>query len=251
MALLLPVISLPRRPRNWRRPLAATLTAVLLAQLISASHATGIPVTDGASIADRALKHAEGMAKQIEEIALLKHQLESQGRQLASITGTRSLGDILDNPAIRAAIPPDAREILRRGEDLGGIADSVERIRREEQLSGDYEQDRKNLDRRAEQLTLRSQALMQQTQKAMTARMNQVTQLQAQINQTQDAKAIADLQARLMVEQANIQADQTRADMLTRQLEAERALMQAQADKLANSAFSVDAIRAPLPGARR
>jgi type IV secretion system protein VirB5 len=84
----------------------------------------------------------------------------------------------------------------------------------------------------------------------MTARVKQVDQLQAKINQAQDPKAIADLQARLLVEQANIQADQTRADILTRQIEAEQALMEQQAEKLADSSFSLGAIRAPLPGAR-
>ncbi|WP_028354599.1 type IV secretion system protein [Bordetella petrii] len=234
---------------EWQRPVAIALALTVLANIATPTHASGIPVVDGTSIADRAIKHAEAMAKHIEEIAVLKSQLESQARQLASLTGTRNLGDILNNPAIRASLPTDARALLRNVES-GEIRDAVDRIEREERLTGNFETDRRNLDNRATQWALRSQALMEQTQKAMTARMTQVSQLQAQINQTQDPKAIADLQARLLVEQANIQADQTRADMLTRQLEAEQALMQAQADKLAASSFSIEAIRAPLPGAR-
>ncbi|CUJ71043.1 P-type DNA transfer protein VirB5 [Achromobacter xylosoxidans] len=215
------------------------------------AHASGIPVVDGASIADRAIKHAETIAKSAEQIAVLKDQLDSQRRQLESLTGVRNLGDILNNPAIREALPEDARQVLRKANVGGGdFGEVLKRIEREERLTGNYETDRKNLDTRAENLTLRSQALMEQTQKAMTARMTQVSKLQAQINQTEDPKAIADLQARLLVEQANIQVDQSRADGLQRQLQAEQALMEAQADKLAASAFSIDAIRAPLPGVR-
>lgn len=215
------------------------------------AHASGIPVVDGASIADRAIKHAETIAKYAEQIAVLKDQLDSQRRQLESLTGVRNLGDILNNPAIREALPEDARQVLRKANVGGGdFGEVLKRIEREERLTGNYETDRKNLDTRAENLTLRSQALMEQTQKAMTARMTQVSKLQAQINQTEDPKAIADLQARLLVEQANIQVDQSRADGLQRQLQAEQALMEAQADKLAASAFSIDAIRAPLPGVR-
>ncbi|MEE9937519.1 MAG: P-type DNA transfer protein VirB5 [Achromobacter xylosoxidans] len=215
------------------------------------AHASGIPVIDGASIADRAIKHAETIAKSAEQIAVLKDQLDSQRRQLESLTGVRNLGDILNNPAIREALPEDARQVLRKANVGGGeFGEVLKRIEREERLTGNYETDRKNLDTRAENLTLRSQALMEQTQKAMTARMTQVSKLQAQINQTEDPKAIADLQARLLVEQANIQVDQSRADGLQRQLQAEQALMEAQADKLAASAFSIDAIRAPLPGVR-
>lgn len=215
------------------------------------ANASGIPVVDGASIADRAIKHAETIAKSAEQIAVLKDQLDSQRRQLESLTGVRNLGDILNNPAIREALPEDARQVLRKANVGGGdFGEFLKRIEREERLTGNYETDRKNLDTRAENLTLRSQALMEQTQKAMTARMTQVSKLQAQINQTEDPKAIADLQARLLVEQANIQVDQSRADGLQRQLQAEQALMEAQADKLAASAFSIDAIRAPLPGVR-
>lgn len=236
---------------RWRAGLAAVLAGAVLTNALVPVQASGIPVVDGASIADRAIKHVETLAKYAEQIAVLRDQLESQRRQLEALTGSRNLGDILNNPAIRDALPADARELLRASNGgLGGIVDAVKRIEREERLTGNYEQDRKNLDARAENLAVRSQAMMEQAQKAMSARVKQVDQLQAQINQTQDPKAIADLQARLLVEQANIQADQTRADMLTRQIEAEQVLMEQQAEKLADSSFSLSAIRAPLPGAR-
>ncbi|WP_447987953.1 P-type DNA transfer protein VirB5 [Achromobacter spanius] len=240
-----------RPSHRWRVRFTATLAAVLFSNTMAPANASGIPVVDAASIADRAIKHVETLAKYAEQIAVLRDQLESQKRQLEALTGTRNLGDILNNPAIRDALPADARDILRASNGgLGGISDAVERIEREERLTGNYEQDKKNLDARAEKIAVRSQAMMEQTQKAMTARVKQVDQLQAKINQAQDPKAIADLQARLLVEQANIQADQTRADMLTRQIEAEQALMEQQAEKLADSSFSLSAIRAPLPGAR-
>lgn len=240
-----------RKVSAWRARVASVLAASMLLHAAVPVQASGIPVVDGASIADRAAKHAESMAKYVEQISVLNNQLESQKRQLEALTGTRNLGDILNNPAIRDALPADARAILRSSNGgLGGLSDAIERIEREEKLTGNYEQDRKNLDARAEKLTVRSQAMMEQTQKAMTARVKQVDQLQGKINQTEDPKAIADLQARLLVEQANIQADQTRADMLTRQLEAEQALMEQQAEKLADASFSVQAIRAPLPRAR-
>ena len=238
-----------RITRTWRQRAAATLAIAFFANAIAPAHASGIPTLDAANLADRAVKHAETIAKHVEQISVLKNQLESQRRQLESITGTRNLGDILNNPAIRNALPADARQVLRDVNSANGdFADILKRIEREERLTGNYETDKKNLDARAENIALRSQALMEQSQRGMTARMKQVGDLQAQINQTQDPKAIADLQARLLVEQANIQVDQSRADLIQRQLEAEKALMEAQADKLAASSFSIDAIRAPLPG---
>ena len=240
-----------RSRRRHMHHLVLALSSTLALSVVSPAVASGIPVVDGASIADRAIKHAETIANYIEQMAILKSQLENQKRQLESITGARNLGQILDNPAIRTALPADAREILQASRSGGsGLSRLVARISQEERLTGSYETDRRNLAARTERLALHSQALLQQTQTSTTARMDQVDQLQAQINLTQDPKAIADLQARLLVEQANIQVDQTRAEMLTQQLEAEHLLILQQAEKLADSSFSIDAIRAPLPGAR-
>jgi len=230
---------------------AALLMAAALIGHAGQALASGIPVVDGASIADRMIKHIETMAKYAEQIAVMQDQLKSQERQFEAITGSRSLGDILNNPEIRNALPSDVRDVLRASEsNLGALANTVERIKQEEMLTGDHAQDSRRLAQRTQDLAYRSKALLEQTQTAMTARMRQVDQLQRQINHTTDPKAIADLQARLMVEQANIQVDQARADLLSRQLHAEQTLVTQQADKLAASSFSIDAIRAPLPGRR-
>jgi type IV secretion system protein VirB5 len=129
---------------------------------------------------------------------------------------------------------------------------SVERIKREESLTGDFTVDNQALSRRIENLGVRTKAVLEQAQDGMGARLDQIDQLQSQINLATDPKAIADLQARLQVEQANLAADQIRADLLSRQLDAERALIEQQADKLTRqSSMSVSAIRAPLPDNNR
>lgn len=243
----------PLRPRAWRTRVAAALAMAFLAQAATPAQASGgIPTVDAANLAQQARAHAEEMAKAMEQIALLGQQLESQRRQLEALTGVRNLGSILNNPAIRQTLPDDVQAVLRNpalgNEDL---VRKTERIVKEERMTGDYSKDRAMLDKRAEDLSVRSKALLQSAQAGTTARAKQIDQLQAQINQTTDPKAIADLQARLLVEQANIQADQTRADLLTRQLQAEQALMQQQADKLAARSYSIEAIRAPIPWGQR
>ncbi len=224
--------------------------AVLFAPSLSV-HAQ-IPVTDGASIAARAAQHVESLAKYLEQITTLKAQLESANRQFEALTGTRNLGDILNNPAIRNSLPQDVRAILNSSEDsLGSIQHSVKRIRDEERLTADFSIDNQALTRRIENLGMRSKALLEQGQEGMEGRIKQLDQLQTQINLAVDPKAIADLQARLLVEQANIQADQMRADLLSRQIESEKYLIEQQASVFVRqSSLSVDAIRAPLPNIR-
>lgn len=235
----------------WRARGAGLIAVALMANSLAPAHASGIPTLDGASIAQRAIEHAEGMSKAVEQIAVLNQQLESQRRQLESLTGTRNLGDILNNPAIRNALPDEVKSILG-GSNTNSeeLIRKTEQIVKDERLSGNHVQDRQALDKRAETLAVKTKAFLDGAQAGSNARVKQIDQLQAQINKTTDPKAIADLQARMLVEQANIQADQMRADLLTRQLDAEKALMDQQAEKIAAQSFSIGAIRAPLPGAR-
>lgn len=214
-----------------------------------AAHASGIPTFDAGNLAARAAEHAETLAKYMEQIATLKQQLESSQRQLSALTGTRNLGDILNNPSIRKSLPSDVQSILKSSEgSLGSMESSVKRIRNEETLTGNYMQDRQAISQRIENLGLRSKALLEQSQQGMTMRLANLDQLQSQINLATDPKAISDLQARLQVEQANIAVDQIRADLLSRQLAAEKELAEQQAAKFTREAsMSVNAIRAPLP----
>src|SRR5690606_27785204 len=172
--------------------------------------------------------------------------LESAQRQYAALTGTRNLGDILNNPAIRNSLPTDVKDILSSsGTSYASIQSSVERIKDEERLTGDFTIDNQALSRRVENLALRSKALFEQAQQGMQTRLSQLDQLQSQINLTTDPKAISELQARLQIEQANIQADQMRADLLSRQLAVEKALIQEQSSRLVKQAsFSLEAIHA-------
>lgn len=229
--------------------------ALALATLLASASpvfAAGIPVIDTTSMAARAAEHIESIAKYMEQIATLKAQLESAQRQYAALTGTRNLGDILNNPAIRNSLPTDVKDILSStGASYASIQSSVERIKDEERLTGDFTIDNQALSRRVENLALRSKALFEQAQQGMQTRLSQLDQLQNQINLTTDPKAIGELQARLQIEQANIQADQMRADLLSRQLAVEKALIQEQSSRLVKQAsFSLEAIHAPLPDMR-
>src|SRR5690606_11961967 len=158
--------------------------------------AAGIPVIDTTSMAARAAEHIESIAKYMEQIATLKAQLESAQRQYAALTGTRNLGDILNNPAIRNSLPTDVKDILSStGASYASIQSSVERIKDEERLTGDFTIDNQALSRRVENLALRSKALFEQAQQGMQTRLSQLDQLQSQINLTTDPKAISELQA--------------------------------------------------------
>lgn len=233
----------------------STLRGLLVAAAVALSapvQGQGIPVIDSSSMAAQAAQHAESLAKYLEQITTLKAQLDRARQQYEAMTGTRNLGDILTDPAIRKALPPDVQAILSStGDSYASIQSSINRIQNDEQLTGSYVLDRKNMAQRVEDLVVRSKAVLEQAQTGQQARLQQIDQLQAQINAASDPMAIAELQARLQVEQANILTDQVRADLLSRQLAAEKALIEEQAALfVSKSSFSIEALRAPISGSR-
>lgn len=236
---------------STRPRLAIILASVFIANGTVPAHASGIPVVDPASIAARAAEHAATIAKYLEQIATLKKQLDTARAQLQGFSGTRNLGDIWNDPEIRKALPKDVQEVLKSAEEsYGSISRSVKRIKSEETLSGIYISDKQKVEDREWDYLTAAKALLENIDYATAARKRQLEKLQAEINQTTDAKGISELNARMLVEQANVAADQMHIDSLQRQLEREAALIEKQKAKLAESSFSIDAIRAPLPGAR-
>ncbi|MBB4408998.1 type IV secretion system protein VirB5 [Agrobacterium tumefaciens] len=176
----------------------------------------GIPVNDQAAI-----------AKQIESIAQLKSQLDAlneqigQARQLYGslnkLTDMADVAEVLNDPAIRKALPSDfaAIEGLLKGNGTGVFGDSASRF-----LEGNstyrtdaddfYAQELSRLqNKNAGQMSLGEQIY-----DAATKRIVGIDQLRGKISTAGDAKEIADLQARLQAEQAFLQTDVLRMEGL-------------------------------------
>ncbi len=191
------------------------LSAVLMLAAEGAS-GQGIPVNDQAAI-----------AKQIESIAQLKSQLDAlneqigQARQLYGslnqLTDMADVAEVLNDPAIRKALPSDfaAIEGLLKGNGTGVFGDSASRF-----LEGNstyrtdaddfYAQELSRLqNKNAGQMSLGEQIY-----DAATKRIVGIDQLRGKISTAGDAKEIADLQARLQAEQAFLQTDVLRMEGL-------------------------------------
>lgn len=191
------------------------LSAVLMLAAEGAS-GQGIPVNDQAAI-----------AKQIESIAQLKSQLDAlneqigQARQLYGslnkLTDMADVANVLNDPAIRKALPSDfaAIEGLLKGNGTGVFGDSASRF-----LEGNstyrtdaddfYAQELSRLqNKNAGQMSVGEQIY-----DAATKRIDGIDQLRGKISTAGDAKEIADLQARLQAEQAFLQTDVLRMEGL-------------------------------------
>jgi type IV secretion system protein VirB5 len=82
------------------------LVGVVLSALASVSFAQ-IPVTDGAAIARHTASQVETIAKWKMQYDQMVSQIDQQKQQYQSVTGTRNLGNIMNNPALRDYLPND------------------------------------------------------------------------------------------------------------------------------------------------
>ena len=199
---------------SYRLHAAAIAAALILSA--SGTAAQGIPVIDQTAI-----------AKQIESIAQLKSQLDALNQQieqaqqlygsLNKLTDMADIASVLNNPAIRKALPADfsAVEGLFKGNGTGVFGDMASKF-----LEGNSTY-RTNADdfyaqelSRIQNKNAGQMSLGQQIYDAATKRIDGIDQLRAKISTASDAKDIADLQARLQAEQAFLQTDVLRMEGL-------------------------------------
>ncbi|WP_425644245.1 P-type DNA transfer protein VirB5 [Agrobacterium leguminum] len=193
--------------RNARTGLfLATATMLASAGLADAQ---GIPVTDQAAI-----------AKQIESIAQLKSQLDALNQQITQaqelygslnkITNMADVASLLNNSAIRKALPQDfnAIESLFAGSGSGVFGDSASKFL---ESYSTYRTDANDFYAqelsRAQNKNAGQMSLGQQIYNVATKRIDGVDELRQKISSAADAKDIADLQARLQAESAFLQTD--------------------------------------------
>jgi type IV secretion system protein VirB5 len=196
--------------------LQGVMLATVLILSAQGAGAQGIPVNDQAAI-----------AKQIESITQLKSQLDALNTQiekaqqlygsLNKLTDMADVASVLNDPAIRKALPSDfaAIEGLFKGNGTGVFGDSASKF-----LDSNATYRTSADDFYAKELSrIQSQnagqmSLGQQIYDAATKRIDGIDQLREKISSASDSKDIADLQARLQAEQAFLQTEVLRLEGL-------------------------------------
>lgn len=209
-----------------------TALAVACSALLGNLAHAQIPVTDGASIANSIQQQIETMAKWKMQYDQMVSQIDQMKQQYQSLTGSRGLGQIMNNPALRDYLPSDWQGVydsVKTGgySGLSGRAASIYESNKVYDACTHYKV--------AEQRTAcEAQAVKGSQDKAFAldaydkakSRLNQIDQLMAKINDTPDPKAIAELQGRIAAEQAMIQNEQTKLQMYQMVAAAEDRLQQ-------------------------
>jgi type IV secretion system protein VirB5 len=196
--------------------------SLLLATQVSVTFAAGIPVFDAASV-----------MQAIASVQELKSQVEQQKQLYSALNGNRGMGTLLNNPALRNYLPDDWKKVydtLNSG-DVSGLTGSAAQIRKANQIF-----DCAKVQNAQDKLLCNRSAGLSAAQKSFglnaydqsTKRMDQIESLMKQINQTSDAKSIAELNARLQAENALIQNEQIKLQMFSELSRAEENLLKQQ-----------------------
>lgn len=184
---------------------------------------SGIPVVDVA-----------GLAQAIEQVMALKSQIDNQIEQIKqaqaqyqAISGNRNLGQIFNDPALREYLPNEWTGIydsIRTGNYNGAAKQIAEQIKNTEKLTGKTTEEQRIYD-----TLIANKAISTEAFQKTKARLDNIQQLMVQANQTGDAKAAADLANRLAAENAMIQTEQIRINLVQQLQQAELKLAEQQA----------------------
>lgn len=188
----------------------------------------GIPVIDVASLTQAIMDAAtmiEQLAQLEAQLSTMKDTYDQAKKQYDAIKGARNLGAVLNNPALQNYIPKDARQILASVQSGGyqGLSGSAKSLRDANKVFNC-----ENLDG-SQRTTCEADlgkpyqylAFFQDAAAAGSNRADQINQLMDRAGSTQDAKEIAEIQARIGAEGALLQHELTQANLMRGMVEAE------------------------------
>jgi len=223
-------------------------SAMLAALVLSAGGAAGqgIPVIDQTAV----LKQIESIAQLKSQLDALHQQIEQAQRLYGSLNKLTDMADaagLLNDPSIRKALPSSfaAIEGLLRGESNDGLGEAATTFL---EANTTYRTDADDFYAtelsRFQNKNAGQASLGERIYDVATKRIDGIDQLRERISTAYDAKAVADLQARLQAEQAFLQIDVLR-------MEALRMVQQAQAQvdeqrKVEDWRHRMDAMKAAL-----
>lgn len=217
----------------------------LALSLASGSQAyAGIPVIDAASLAQQ----VQQVASWVQQYQQMTQQIQALQQQIASVTGGRGMSALLNSPTYQQArrtLPPDAQQVLglANGGSYGNLASSINSIKQATTTltNGNFstklaaDQWAADLNRAAS-----NKALSMEAYNSAQQRLSNLEDLISQISTTQDPKAIAELQARINVEQGLVANEQAKIQSLAMLVNAEKQISEMQAREVSIRASGIN-----------
>lgn len=223
--------------------LAALLTVPGVVALVPTQAAAQMAVFDSAAVANTAtqITHMTNQLTQLKQTYQgVMDQLNQAKQQYASITGSRGLGDVFNNPQLRKYLPSDYKKVYDLAQSGGykGITGTLDTVLAAEKLSGTLAEQMAAIRGRQVRSAATNKIMVDDGFAGAEARLDQLEQLRQQISQTQDTKAIGELQARISVEQAAIAGEATKLQLMALLAKAEADLAAEQRQEMSRKLLS-------------
>jgi type IV secretion system protein VirB5 len=196
--------------------------AIVLEGHFAPAHAQGIPVISVSELAQDLV-----MAKN------LQSQLVTMTDQYNALTGNRGFGQILNNPSLTSYLPSQWQSVYSqvKSGQLQGLSSAAQQIESQEGMTASTPSQQRYNDTLAT-----NKAMATQAYQASADRLQNIQNLMQQSDLTQDPAAKADLQNRLLSENAMIQNEQTKLNLMGQLQQAEEKLAEKQdADTFKNT----------------
>lgn len=184
-----------------------------------------MPVID----VDNLANSAKQVAAWKEQLEAMKRELEQHQQQYKALTGNRNLGKILHDKESYNNLPADYNTIYKQMDGGSyGVSQLANDITNAEKPTGSIPDMQKNIEERSMYTSATNKAMGLKGYEGAHKRLGNIEALMDKVNETQDPKAIGELQARIALEQALIQNESNKLQMISQLQRAEKNLIDVQ-----------------------
>lgn len=187
------------------------------------------------AVANYPVFDSANFGKMIESVMLLQREIQQLEATYKAMSGSRGLGAVLYNPSLRQYLPEDWTKVYDAAAQgrYAGISGNLRDIEKAERLTGTVAEEIEKVQRRSRRSAETNKAIGVRAFEGARQRLAQIESLMNQVNLTKDAKGVAEIQARLAVEQAAVQNETTKLQLVAMLQHAEEQLEREQRRDLA------------------
>jgi type IV secretion system protein VirB5 len=189
-------------------------------------------VFDSQSLAQQ-IKSFEQVKEQIdkatEQIKKLDFQIKQMKKHYKAVTGNKGFGEKHHDVALQQSLPQEWQGLYQATQrSMSALQSLKDTVASEEKFTGSVDDMQTHIEARMEQVAVTDKAVGMQAYQGVQERMKQVDRLMGEIKKTSDPKSIAELQARISIEQAYIQNEMTKLQLVGQLKRAEQRLIDQQ-----------------------
>ena len=205
-----------------RSGLAAFAAAVMML-CAGAPARAGIPVIDVASLAQA----IQGVMNSMTQVQNQYQQIIGLDRQIESMSNARSLGDVLNNPALQNYVPREASTLIRSLESGGyGTLGGASKALRDAQMTYNgmdvYDAGKRTNCQSTLAKPYQQKAFMEDALSKAKDRVAQINSLMRRAGATTDQKEIQEVTARIGAENALLQHEVSQIELMRGLAEADQ-----------------------------